>query len=58
MTDELPDGHMVDQWEPLSSNSVKTPLEVLLEFVYYGCLRLLCQFVSMDFQSLFFAVGV
>lgn len=28
VTDELPDGQMVDQWEPVSCNSVKTPLEV------------------------------
>lgn len=28
VTDELPDGQMVDQWEPVSSDSVKTPLEV------------------------------
>lgn len=29
VTDELPDGQMVDQWEPVSCDSVKTPLEVL-----------------------------
>ncbi|XP_031379972.1 paladin isoform X2 [Punica granatum] len=28
VTDELPDGQMVDQWEPVSGDSVKTPLEV------------------------------
>lgn len=28
VTDELPDGQMVDQWEPVSHDSVKTPLEV------------------------------
>ncbi|XP_034904213.1 uncharacterized protein [Populus alba] len=28
VTDELPDGQMVDQWEPVSCDSVKTPLEV------------------------------
>ncbi|KAJ8748544.1 hypothetical protein K2173_003445 [Erythroxylum novogranatense] len=27
VTDELPDGQMVDQWEPVSFDSVKTPLE-------------------------------
>lgn len=27
VTDELPDGQMVDQWEPVSRDSVKTPLE-------------------------------
>lgn len=30
VTDELPDGQMVDQWEPVSCDSVKTPLEVLV----------------------------
>ncbi|XP_057966263.1 uncharacterized protein LOC131156522 isoform X2 [Malania oleifera] len=28
VTDELPDGQMVDQWEPVTCESVKTPLEV------------------------------
>lgn len=28
VTDELPDGQMVDQWEPVMPNSIKTPLEV------------------------------
>ncbi|KAL0284472.1 UNVERIFIED_CONTAM: Paladin [Sesamum angustifolium] len=28
VTDELPDGQMVDQWEPVSHDSVKTPLQV------------------------------
>ena len=28
VTDELPDGQMVDQWEPVTNDSVKTPLEV------------------------------
>ncbi|XP_059625500.1 uncharacterized protein LOC132268723 isoform X2 [Cornus florida] len=28
VTDELPDGQMVDQWEPVTRDSVKTPLEV------------------------------
>lgn len=28
VTDELPDGQMVDQWEPVTHESVKTPLEV------------------------------
>ncbi|EPS58742.1 hypothetical protein M569_16071, partial [Genlisea aurea] len=31
VTDELPDGQMVDQWEPVSCDSVKTPLEVYKE---------------------------
>lgn len=31
VTDELPDGQMVDQWEPVTRNSVKTPLEVYEE---------------------------
>lgn len=28
VTDELPDGQMVDQWEPVSTDSLKTLLEV------------------------------
>ncbi|KAL2634189.1 hypothetical protein R1flu_005668 [Riccia fluitans] len=28
VSDELPDGQMVDQWEPIGENSVQTPLEV------------------------------
>lgn len=28
VTDELPDGQMVDQWEPVMHDSVNTPLEV------------------------------
>ncbi|KAM6541335.1 hypothetical protein CsatB_005782 [Cannabis sativa] len=31
VTDELPDGQMVDQWEPVSRDFVKTPLEVYKE---------------------------
>ncbi|KAL3531572.1 hypothetical protein ACH5RR_010894 [Cinchona calisaya] len=31
VTDELPDGQMVDQWEPVTLASVKTPLEVYEE---------------------------
>ncbi|XP_057482854.1 uncharacterized protein LOC130769660 isoform X3 [Actinidia eriantha] len=31
VTDELPDGQMVDQWEPVTNVSVKTPLEVYEE---------------------------
>lgn len=38
VTDELPDGQMVDQWEPVSSNSVKTPLEVYEELQVAGYL--------------------
>ncbi|XP_028792052.1 paladin-like, partial [Neltuma alba] len=38
VTDELPDGHMVDQWEPVSCNSVKTPLEVYKELQMEGYL--------------------
>nr|KYP71704.1 Paladin [Cajanus cajan] len=38
VTDELPDGQMVDQWEPVSSNSVKTPLEVYEELQVEGYL--------------------
>jgi hypothetical protein len=28
VSDELPDGQMVDQWEPIGEDSVQTPLEV------------------------------
>ncbi|XP_048336813.1 uncharacterized protein LOC107426194 isoform X1 [Ziziphus jujuba] len=38
VTDELPDGQMVDQWEPVSSDSVKTPLEVYEELQVEGYL--------------------
>ncbi|KAI4378225.1 hypothetical protein MLD38_015734 [Melastoma candidum] len=38
VTDELPDGQMVDQWEPVSCDSVKTPLEVYLELQTEGYL--------------------
>ncbi|XP_010523868.1 PREDICTED: paladin-like isoform X2 [Tarenaya hassleriana] len=38
VTDELPDGQMVDQWEPVSSNSLKTPLEVYEELQAEGYL--------------------
>ncbi|KAK7392157.1 hypothetical protein VNO78_20587 [Psophocarpus tetragonolobus] len=38
VTDELPDGQMVDQWESVSSNSVKTPLEVYQELQVEGYL--------------------
>ncbi|KAK4271119.1 hypothetical protein QN277_019857 [Acacia crassicarpa] len=38
VTDELPDGQMVDQWEPVSCNSVKTPLEVYEELQMGGYL--------------------
>ncbi|KAL8232759.1 hypothetical protein R6Q57_002537 [Mikania cordata] len=31
VTDELPDGQMVDQWEPVTPESVKTPLQVYME---------------------------
>ncbi|KAL4574619.1 hypothetical protein LXL04_021454 [Taraxacum kok-saghyz] len=31
VTDELPDGQMVDQWEPVTPDSIKTPLQVYLE---------------------------
>ncbi|XP_073150432.1 uncharacterized protein [Henckelia pumila] len=34
VTDELPDGQMVDQWEPVSHDSVKTPLEVYEELTH------------------------
>ncbi|XP_061354056.1 uncharacterized protein LOC133298743 isoform X2 [Gastrolobium bilobum] len=38
VTDELPDGQMVDQWESVSCNSVKTPLEVYQELQMEGYL--------------------
>ncbi|KAH9319094.1 hypothetical protein KI387_020863 [Taxus chinensis] len=38
VTDELPDGQMVDQWEPISEGSVQTPLEVYLELQKEGYL--------------------
>ncbi|KAM1668463.1 hypothetical protein ACFX2K_047795 [Malus domestica] len=38
LTDELPDGQMVDQWEPVSRHSVKTPLEVYEELQEQGYL--------------------
>ncbi|KAL4323919.1 hypothetical protein GQ457_11G001890 [Hibiscus cannabinus] len=38
VTDELPDGQMVDQWERVSSDSVKTPLEVYEELQLKGYL--------------------
>ncbi|XP_044494094.1 paladin-like isoform X3 [Mangifera indica] len=38
VTDELPDGQMVDQWEPVFSDSVKTPLDVYEELQVEGYL--------------------
>ncbi|CAM8986438.1 unnamed protein product [Rhodiola kirilowii] len=38
VTDELPDGQMVDQWEQVSCDSVKTPLEVYEELLADGYL--------------------
>ncbi|OVA13484.1 hypothetical protein BVC80_379g10 [Macleaya cordata] len=38
VTDELPDGQMVDQWEPVTHDSVKTPLEVYEELQLEGYL--------------------
>ncbi|XP_010544899.1 PREDICTED: paladin-like [Tarenaya hassleriana] len=38
VTDELPDGQMVDQWEPVSSDSLKTSLEVYDELQAEGYL--------------------
>ncbi|KAJ9696857.1 hypothetical protein PVL29_008858 [Vitis rotundifolia] len=38
VTDELPDGQMVDQWEPVSRDFVKTPLEVYEELQVEGYL--------------------
>ncbi|KAG0482267.1 hypothetical protein HPP92_010351 [Vanilla planifolia] len=36
VTDELPDGQMVDQWEPVVRDYVKTPLEVYQELQIEG----------------------
>ncbi|ERN03230.1 hypothetical protein AMTR_s00003p00177190 [Amborella trichopoda] len=36
VTDELLDGQMVDQWEPVAQDSVKTPLEVYEELQVEG----------------------
>ncbi|GJN24153.1 hypothetical protein PR202_gb11875 [Eleusine coracana subsp. coracana] len=38
VTDELPSGQMVDQWESVRSNTVKTPLEVYEELQHQGYL--------------------
>ncbi|PKA51507.1 hypothetical protein AXF42_Ash002873 [Apostasia shenzhenica] len=38
VTDELPDGQMVDQWEPVIRDYVKTPLEVYQELQMEGYL--------------------
>ncbi|KAJ3698159.1 hypothetical protein LUZ61_001864 [Rhynchospora tenuis] len=38
VTDELPNGQMVDQWEPLEAESVKTPVEVYEELKQEGYL--------------------
>ncbi|XP_074303708.1 uncharacterized protein LOC141638201 isoform X2 [Silene latifolia] len=38
VTDELPDGQMVDQWEPVTIDLVKTPLEVYEELKVEGFL--------------------
>ena len=39
VNDELPDGQMVDQWEPISFNSVQTPHEVYpREMFSYLCI--------------------
>jgi hypothetical protein len=38
VTDELPSGQMVDQWESVVSDTVKTPLEVYEELQHQGYL--------------------
>lgn len=53
VTDELPDGQMVDQWESVSCNSVKTPLEVWVKLVCSGCVRLFSQFSEQNAAKLF-----
>lgn len=53
VTDELPDGQMVDQWEPVSCDSVKTPLEVWPKLVYDGRVRLADQFSDTNASRLF-----
>ena len=38
VNDELPGGQMIDQWEPISFNSVQTPHEVYArEMFFYLC---------------------
>jgi len=35
VTDELPSGQMVDQWESVEYDTVKTPLEVMAYLLWY-----------------------
>jgi len=35
VTDELPSGQMVDQWESVVYDTVKTPLEVMAYLLWY-----------------------
>ena len=53
MTDELPDGQMVDQWESVSCNSVKAPLEVWVKLIYSGGVILLNDFAEQNAPKLF-----
>lgn len=48
VTDELPDGQMVDQWEKLSIDSVKTPLEVISKFCIILTESLLISLLSIS----------
>lgn len=53
VTDELPDGQMVDQWESVSCNSVKAPLEVWVKLIYSGGVILLNDFAEQNAPKLF-----
>jgi hypothetical protein len=43
VSDELPDGQMIDQWEPIGPNSVQTPLEVQLASFCILCVLGCCK---------------
>lgn len=56
VTDELPDGQMVDQWEPVTCDFVKTPLEVCLFKVQ--CLYKYSQAFFFPFITDFLGLGI
>lgn len=35
VSDELPDGQMIDQWEPVGPNSIQTPFEVSARLILW-----------------------
>jgi hypothetical protein len=37
VSDELPDGQMIDQWEPVGPNSILTPFEVFPYTLLFFC---------------------